>query len=68
MAREEWWEGVEVVKRQAGKGGKVVRSEGGRFLVLFKHAGCKLSPRFHLFVSDVNQGSEEAAWVQDFHA
>ena len=61
MGRGERWKRFEVVKRQVGKGVKVVKSEGGRFLVLFKRAGCKLSPRFHLFVSDVNQGSEEAA-------
>ena len=27
-----------------------------------------MSPRFHLFVSDVNQGNEGAGWVQDFLA
>ena len=25
-----------------------------------------MSPRFHLFVSDVNQGNEGVGWVQDF--
>ena len=30
------------------------------FLVLFKDGGCWVSLRFHLFVSDVNQGYEEA--------
>ena len=29
------------------------------FLVLFKDKGCKVSPRFNLFVSDVNQGNRE---------
>ena len=29
-------------------------------LVLFKDWGCKVSPRLHLFISDVNQGNEEA--------
>ena len=38
------------------------------FLVLFKDGGHKVSPRFHLFVSDVNQGNKEAGWVQDFIA
>ena len=28
------------------------------FLVLFKGVGCRLNQRFHLFVSDVNQGKE----------
>ena len=27
---------------------------------LFKDGGPSVSPRFHLFVSDVNQGNEEA--------
>ena len=30
------------------------------YLVSFKERGRKVSPRFHLFVFDVNQGSEEA--------
>ena len=30
------------------------------FLVLLNDGGCRMSPRFHLFVSDVNQGNEEA--------
>ena len=30
------------------------------FLVLFKDGRPSASPRFHLFVSDVNQGNEEA--------
>ena len=30
------------------------------FLVSFKDGGPSISPRFHLFVSDVNQGNEEA--------
>ena len=38
------------------------------FLVLFKDWGCRVSPRSHLFVSDINQGNEEAGWVQDFLA
>ena len=38
------------------------------FLVLFKDGGCMVSPRFHLFVLDVNQGNKDAGWVQDFLA
>ena len=30
------------------------------FLILFKDGRPSASPRFHLFVSDVNQGNEEA--------
>ena len=36
----------------------MVRWEGGRFLVLFKGGGCRVSPRFNLSVSDVDQGKE----------
>ena len=46
--------------------GREVRREGGRFLVLFKGKGRGVSPRFHLFVSDVNQQKEGAGWVLDF--
>ena len=38
------------------------------FLVLFKDERCRVSPRFNLFVSDVNQGMKDVAWVQDFLA
>ena len=37
-------------------------------LVLFKDGGHRVSPRFHLFVSDVNHGNKEVGWVQDFLA
>ena len=33
-------------------------------LVLFKDEGCRVSPRFHLFVSDVNHWNEEAGRVK----
>ena len=32
------------------KDGRVVRWEGGRFLILFKGGGCRVSPIFNLFV------------------
>ena len=38
--------------------GRLVRWQGGRYLVLFKDGGHKMSPRFHLFVSDVNQRNQ----------
>ena len=41
-------------------------AKSGRYLVLFKDGGHKMSSRFHLFVSDVNQGIEGVGWVQDF--
>ena len=34
-------------------------------LFFFKDGGGKVKPRFHLCVSDVNQGSKEVGWVQD---
>ena len=59
------WEGGEVGK--VGKvrgwcgweGGRVVVLEGGRFIVLFKGRGCRVIPKFHLFVFDVNQENQQ---------
>ena len=62
------WEGGKVVRWQGGKGGRMVKQKSGRYLVLFKVGGRKMSPRFHLFVSDINQGNEGVGWVQDFLA
>ena len=53
--------GGRVMRWQGGKGERVVRWESGRFLVLFKGGKRRVSPRFHPFVSDVNQGNEGAA-------
>ena len=44
MARWERWERL--------------NGQGGRFLVLFKSGGRRVSPRFHLFIFDVDQRSE----------
>ena len=33
------------------------------FLALFQNGGHRVSPRFQLFVSNVNQEKEEAVWV-----
>ena len=55
------WQGGKdgkVVRWQGGKGGRMVRQKGGRYLVLFKDRGHKVSPKFHLFVSDVNQRNQ----------
>ena len=71
------WEGVRVARWQGGKGGKVVRWQGwkggrmvrqksGRYLFFFKDGEHKMSPRFHLFVSDVNQENAGVGCVQDF--
>ena len=60
--------GGTVVRWQGGKGGRVVRWQSGRFLVLFEDGRRRVSPRFHLFVSDVNetkeQGEDILAWPQ----
>ena len=53
---------------QGGKDGSVVRWQGRRFPVLFKGGGCRVRPRFHLFVSDVNQRDEGPGCVQDILA
>ena len=61
---------------QVGKGGRVVRWQGrrvvkwqgGRLLVLSMGGERRVSPRVHLFVSDVNQKSKGAWCVQDFHS
>ena len=60
--------GGKVVRWQGEKGGRMVRQKVERYLVLFKDGGHKMSPRFHLFVSDVNQGNKRVVWVQDFLA
>ena len=60
------WQGGKGGKVVNGKGGRMVRQKGGRYLVLSKVGGHEMSPRFHLFVSDVNQGNEGLGWVQDF--
>ena len=55
------------MKWQGGKGGRVVKWQGERLLVLFKSRGRRVSPRFHLFASDVDQQRKEGArWVQDY--
>ena len=41
----------------------MVRWEGMRFLVLLKGERCRVSPKFYLFVFDINQGNKEAVWV-----
>ena len=48
------------MRRQDGEGGRMVRRDGGMLLILPKagDAGPRASPRFHLFVSDANQGKE----------
>ena len=35
------------------------------FLVLLKNGGRRVSLRFYLFFSDVNQGNEEVGWIED---
>ena len=59
--------GGRVVRWQGGKRERVVKWQGGRFLVLLEGGGRRVSPRFNLFVSDVNQRNE-AECVQDILA
>ena len=46
---------MRVVRWQDRKGRRVVKWQGGRFLDLFISWAHRVSPRFHLFVSDVDQ-------------
>ena len=40
-----------------------------KFLVFFESGGCKVSPRFHVFVFDVNQQRNKGAgWIQHYVA
>ena len=54
VARLERWEGDETGKWEVPGS--------------FKGGGLRMSPRFHRFVSDVNQGNKGAGWLQDFLA
>ena len=49
---------MRVVRSQ---GGRMVKWQDGKFLVLFKSGGHEVSPRFHLFVSDVDQQQNKGA-------
>ena len=53
--------GARVVRWQGGKGGRMAKWQGGRFPALFKSRGHRMRPRFHLFVSDVNQQRKKGA-------
>ena len=37
-------------------------------MFIFKGGGRRVAPRFHVFVSDVDQRNEGAGWVQDYLA
>ena len=49
-------------------GGRAVRWQSRWFFVLFEGGGCRVSPRFHLFVSGVNERNEGARCVQEILA
>ena len=40
----------------------------GRLLVIIKGWERRMAPKFHLFVSDVDQRNKGAGWVQDYLA
>ena len=63
VARLQRWEGSEVVRWERWETSEVARS---KVLVIFK--GGMQGPRFHLFISDVNQRKEGAGHVQDILA
>ena len=68
------WENSEVARLQRWEGSEVVRwerwetSEVARIKVLVIFKGGMQGPRFHLFISDVNQRKEGAGHVQDILA
>ena len=39
-----------------------------RFWFFFKGRRYRVSLKFHIFVSDVNQGNQEVGWVHDYLA
>ena len=53
--------GATEARWQDGKGRRVVNWQGRSFLVLFKSGGHRVSPRLHLFVSDVDQQRNKGA-------
>ena len=57
------WEGSEMARWRRWESGEVER---WGLLVLPKGGECRVTPRFHLFDSDVNQGKEKVGWIQDF--
>ena len=57
VRRWEMWKGNEVVRWERRESGEY---EGGRFLALFKGGEDRMSPRFYLFVSDINQDNKGA--------
>ena len=76
VARLERWEGSEVGSWERWEGSEMARwerwesSEVARWEVLgfIQGWGCRVGPRFHLFVSDVNQQNKGVGCVQDFFA
>ena len=58
------WQGgkdAKVVRWQGAKGGRVVKWQGGNSWFYSRVGGCRVSPRFHLFVSDVGQQSKRSS-------
>ena len=61
------WRGGRVVRWQGRESGRVVKWQSERFLVLFKGVR-RVSPRFYLFGSDVDERNKGAVWVQNYVA
>ena len=72
LVRQEIWEGSEVGRWEGSEVGRWERweNEAERSEVpgFIKGGGHKICLRFHLLVSDVNQGNKGVGWVQDFLA
>ena len=61
VARLERLEGSDMARWERCKDSEVAKWQGGRFLVLFKSGGHRVSHRLHLFVSDVDQQQNKGA-------
>ena len=61
MARRGSWRSDKLEKVGEGQSWK-----SGRVLILFKGWGCRVSPRLHVRVSDINHGNNGVGWVHYF--
>ena len=57
VARSERWEGSEVARWKMWLSSEEARLEIPDFI---QGRGCRVSPKFHIFISDVNEQNERA--------